>query len=412
MGASLDVAVIGAGPYGLSIAAHLAGRGVDHLVFGHPMQMWRDHMPPGMHLKSDGKSSDLSDPQAALTLAAFCQKGGLPYHRALLPVPVETFSAYGLAFQQQFVPGVARKLLTRLERAGDRFNLHFDDGEWLIAKRVVLAVGVMAFRHVPEMFADLPPELAAHSSAYGPLDRLAGREVVIVGGGSSALDLAAVLLDQGSRVTVVARAGKPIFHGRPPTGERSLLWRLRAPDSKIGAGWKLRICDDAPQLFRLLPDATRKRIVETTLGPSGGYFIRDQVEAGATLAFGRGITAVGVQGDRVRLQTRDRAGRQETIEGDQVVLATGYRLDMDRLGFLTPEVRQGLATADGMPLLSANFETSVPGLYMAGFAAMRSFGPVMRFVAGAPHPARRLAGHLASALRRPGLAPAPLKAAG
>jgi hypothetical protein len=399
MTASVDVAVIGAGPYGLSVAAHLAARGMDYRIFGEPMQMWQRHMPPGMQLKSDGKSSDLSDAEGALTLAEFCRVRDLPYHRALLPVSIETFVAYGLAFQQRFVPHVERKLLSRLEWKDGRFSLHFDDGEWLTANRVVLAVGMMAFRAVPDMFGQFQPELASHSSAFGSLERLDGRDVIILGSGSSAFDLAALLHERASKVTLVTRARDLVFHG-PPLERRSLLWRLRAPDAKIGAGWLLRVCDDAPQFIHALPGALRARIVRGTLGPSGGYFLKDKIVGKVETRLGHTVSSALARGDRIRLETRSSDGRRDTIEGDRLILATGYKIDMAKLGFLSPDIQRNLRTAENAPVLSANFESSVPGLHFVGYASVPSFGPVMRFVAGAPHPARRLAWHLATQSRR------------
>jgi len=56
-----NVAIIGAGPYGLSLAAHLKILAVEHQVFGTPMSFWRDSTPPGMELKSEGSACDLFD---------------------------------------------------------------------------------------------------------------------------------------------------------------------------------------------------------------------------------------------------------------------------------------------------------------------------------------------------------------
>jgi cation diffusion facilitator CzcD-associated flavoprotein CzcO len=395
MNASIEVAVIGAGPYGLSVAAHLAGQGIGHRIFGEPMQMWRQHMPPGMLLKSDGKSSDLSDPDGAFTLAGFCRSRGIAHHPSRLPVNISDLVEYGLAFQQRFAPRVERKQLIRLERVDRHFGLTFDDGTWFTAHRVILAVGLLAFRHMPAEFARLPPELASHSSEFGSLTRLDGREVVILGAGSSALDLAALLHERGTRVTIVTRRPGLAFLA-PPATQRDLLHRIYAPDSKIGAGWMLRICDDAPQFIRILPAPLRRTIVRRTLGPSGGYFSRDKVIGKVALHCGRRIISASERGGRALLRMQDRAGRQETLECDHLILATGYKLDVARLAFLSPGILAGLKTSGKAPVLSANFESSVPGLHFAGYASVASFGPVMRFIAGAAHPARRLAGHLAT----------------
>jgi thioredoxin reductase len=408
---SVDVAIIGAGPYGLSIAAHLGARGIDFRIFGEPMQTWRRNMPPGMFLKSDGKGSDISDPGEDFTLAEFCRTFRVPYDPTHIPVKLETFAAYGDAFQQRFAPRVERRQLTRLERSGERFDLHFDDGEWLTARHVIISVGVVPLQYVPDMFATLPAELVSHSSEFGSLERLDGRDVTIVGAGSSALDLAALSLERGTPVTVVTRAERVVFHGEPSTVRRDLLSRIREPDSKMGAGWVLRICDDAPWFIHALPDRLRLKILNKMLGPSGGYFVRDKVLGEATLKCGRTILSAAVGGDKVLLRTQAADGSQETIASDHLILATGYRPDVEKLAFLSGEIRRGLELIEKAPVLSRNFESSVPGLYFAGFMAAPSFGPVMRFVAGTPHPARQLARHLAR-FRRPNAILAPSRAVG
>jgi hypothetical protein len=222
--------------------------------------------------------------------------------------------------------------------------------------------------------------------------------------------LAALLYERGARVTVVTRASELVFHA-PPAAHRDLLHRVGAPDSKIGAGWLLRICDDAPQLIHALPAPLRRAIVQHTLGPSGGYFIRDKVIGKVTLHAGRTVVSATEHDGRVRLRMRDRDGNEETLERDYVILATGYKLDVEKLAFLSPDILAALDTTAKAPVLSANFESSVPGLHFAGYASIASFGPVMRFIAGAPHPARRLARHLATR-PRPRLSAVPSRAVG
>ena len=132
---AVDVAIIGAGPYGLSIAAHLQARGIDFRIFGPPMEAWRSHMPAGMMLKSDGSSSDLSEPDGHLTLKEFCGQKGFEHHDTQKPVPLDTFIEYGLAFQRRFVPMVEPRLLVSLARSSNNFSLRFADGRAGIAKR-------------------------------------------------------------------------------------------------------------------------------------------------------------------------------------------------------------------------------------------------------------------------------------
>ena len=111
MSSAIDVAIIGAGPYGLSLAAHLSAGKVSYRIFGSPMSSWRN-MPNRTWLKSEGFASSLFDPESSLTLARYCQEHSLPYADVGLPVPIETFVAYGLEFQRRFVG--------RLEETTDR----------------------------------------------------------------------------------------------------------------------------------------------------------------------------------------------------------------------------------------------------------------------------------------------------
>ena len=64
----IETAIVGAGPYGLSIAAHFRSRGIPFRIFGRPMDSWLAHMPKGMMLKSDGFASNIYDPDGLIYL--------------------------------------------------------------------------------------------------------------------------------------------------------------------------------------------------------------------------------------------------------------------------------------------------------------------------------------------------------
>lgn len=403
----MNVAIVGAGPYGLSVAAHLAAAGVDLRIFGRPMDMWRNHMPPGMYLKSYGESSSLFDPQSALTLERYTGAHGIPYHATRVPVGLDTFVAYGMDFQKWFVPHLEPKHLVALRPAGGSHELEFEDGERVVARNVVLAIGVMPYLHMPRELVHLPAAICSHSSDYGSLDALEGKNVTVVGSGSSALDLAALLSERQTAVTLVARSPQMHFQ-TVPVPASSLMRRtlhpvrriLRPASNGLGDGWLMCMCAEAPRLFRLLPDRTRLHILSTTLGPSGGYFIREQVEKHVTVKAGRSIEGAKERGGRVRLTTVDANGSRETIESDHLIAATGYRVDLRRLEFLGDDTVRRIRMVDGTPILSSDFESSVPGLYFVGLTAARTFGPVMRFVVGAVHPARQLTRRLGGAKPR------------
>ena len=148
-----DVAIIGAGPYGLSIAAHLKARGVDFRIFGHPMRTWLAHMPKGMRLKSEGFASSLYDPDSTFTLESYCKDHGIPYARIGLPVPLEVFASYGLEFQRRFVPELEGKLVSSLQRSAEGFCIRLEDGKLISARRVVTAIGLTHYDYLPPVLA-------------------------------------------------------------------------------------------------------------------------------------------------------------------------------------------------------------------------------------------------------------------
>jgi len=403
MSGTVDVAIFGAGPYGLSIGAYLRAAGVEHRIFGDVMSSWRNQMPPGMLLKSHAWSSSLYDPDASFPLKRYCEERSLPYHDSLIPVPVETFVAYGDEFQRRLVPNVEHKTLSLLKHRGPHFHAVFRDGSELFARRVVLAVGIHPFQHVPEQLAGLPRELLTHSSEHGPLDAFSGKEVIVLGAGSSATDLAAMLHEKGASASLVARSPELKF-APAQRGKRSLLRRLAtpvreliSPGSGIGRGWALRLYADGPMLFHLLPERRRHAIVASTLGPLGTSGMRDRVEGKLPVHLGRHLEAARIKGERIELQFRTPDGSNQTLAADHVVTATGYRIDLGRLPFLDSGLLSKIEMEDRKPVLSLKYETSVPGLHIVGAASAFSFGPVNRFVFGAIHPARALSRAFAGA---------------
>jgi len=394
----LETVIIGAGPYGLSIAAHFRRRGIPFRIFGRPMDSWLNHMPKGMMLKSDGFASDIYDPEKAFTLRQFCAERGIQYADTGVPVQLDTFSAYGLAFRDRMVPELENKLVASMDRVPGGFLLRLEDGETFQARKVVLAVGITHFEHVPENLAHLPAEFFSHSARHREVEPFRGRSVLVIGGGASALDLAGLMHEAGADVQMVSRAPELHFHSQPTGKPRSWWQQIRHPQSGLGPGTRSRFYADAPGAFHYLPEGLRLYIVGKALGPSGGWFIRDKVIGKLPLHLGCTPQSAEVQNGKVHLNVRAADGSQSEIVTEHVIAATGYKVDMERLKFLNPEIRSKIKTLNKAPVLSSNFESSVPGLYFGGVAAANSFGPVMRFAFGAGFAARTITGGVAKSL--------------
>lgn len=387
----LDTAIVGAGPYGLSLAAHFKSRGIPFRIFGRPMDSWLRHMPKGMLLKSDGFASTVSDPDNRFTLKHFCAERGIAYADLGIPVGLDTFTAYGLTFRDRIVPELEDKLVTSLEHSPNGFLLRTEDGELVSARRVVLAVGITHFEYMPSSLIPLPAEFVSHSFVHHNLEHFRGRTVVIVGAGSSAIDLAGLLHELDVKVQLVARATALKFHEKQGLDTRRSLWeRVRRPQSGLGPGLKSYFCSNWPMAFHYLPESLRLKLVRTHLGPAGGWFAKKKTLGHVPLMLGYSVERAEIQEGKVQLTLRGLDGKSCEIRADHVIAATGYKVDLERLKFLSGEIRAKIKSVDRTPVLSANFESSIPGLYFVGIAAANSFGPVMRFAYGATFAARRV----------------------
>ena len=392
------IAIIGAGPYGLSIAAHLAAQGIEACVFGQPMASWRDGMPRGMRLKSEGFASALSDPGRTYTLKQFCAERGVPYADLDQPVAVETFTAYGEAFQKLFVPQLDSRRVARVANAAHGFTLTLDDGATVEARRVIVATGVAPFKHVPAVLAGLSAARLTHTSEHADYASFAGKRVVVVGAGASAVDAAAALQRGGAQASLVSRRAEVRFHAG--AAKRSWRQRLRAPITPLGPGWKKLFCVKAPLVFRMLPARLRHRLVTRYLGPAPGWFAREDFVGKVALHLSSTLVGARVTADGVALEIAGRDGTRRTLVVDHIVAGTGYGVDVGRLAFLDRDLVAGIACDAAAPRLSASFESTVPGLYFAGPAAAFAFGPLLRFVCGAGFAARRITAHVAARERR------------
>jgi cation diffusion facilitator CzcD-associated flavoprotein CzcO len=391
-----SVAIIGAGPYGLSVAAHLKARGIDFRIFGLPMEIWRTQMPTGMHLKSEGFASSLWDPKGQFTLSHYCAAEGIPYQDMGLPVALETFWHYGIAFQRRFVPELEQQMVASIEPNDRGFRLTLDDGSDILARRVVVASGLSNLAHVPSQLTKVPEPFVTHSSSYNDLGGLAGEEVIVVGAGASALDCAALLCEGGASVKLVARGRIIRFHNPPSERPRSLWEKIHTPTSGLGPGWRSRLCTDAPLVFYGLPSRMRSEIVRRHLGPAPGWWTREKVVNKASMHLGMQINGASVASGRVNLDLIDENGSAVTLSADRVIAATGFKVDIRKLPFFDTALAERVRVVEGSPALSSKFESSVPGLYFVGVASAVSLGPMMRFAYGAGFTARRLARHLAN----------------
>ena len=390
-----DVVIIGAGPYGLAAAAHLRARNVETRVFGEPMSFWERHMPRGMCLRSAPSASSLGDPTGRLSLSQFRSAHALP---AAKPVPIDHFVRYGHWFQEQAVPHVERRTITRVSPNAKGFHLRLADGEEFHARRVVVATGISNFAHRPPEFDNLPLALASHTFDQDNLGRFAGKSVVVVGAGQSALESAALLHEAGATVEVLVR--RPATFMIPDVKVSGVMKVIRKALSPIARppfdimgprfiSWLIAW----PRMFRHAPMSLQRFLTWKAVRPGGSGWLAPRL-APVTMTTSCHVTQAAATPDGSRVRLKLSTGAERVV--DHVLLATGYRVDVNRYPFLAPALREGIRTRNGYPALEVGFESSVPGLHFLGTPAADTFGPLCRFVAGTPYMGRELARYITS----------------
>ena len=256
-----------------------------------------------------------SDPEGTHTLEAFCQATGRPYASYGLPVPLDTFVSYGQWFQSGLGLPIEEVLVTGIAPRDGGFELNVGGVERVLARKVVVAIGVEHFAYVPEPLSELPPALCTHSSAHTDLAAFSGQEVIVVGAGQSALESAALLHENGATVQVLVRESKVAWNGEPLALDRPLLQRMREPESGLGSGWATWFYSNHPELFRHLPRSTRVYRARTALGPAGACWLRGRVEGQVPVLLGQAVTSAAPQDGRVRLGSPGPAGPGRELDG-------------------------------------------------------------------------------------------------
>jgi hypothetical protein len=394
------VCIVGAGPYGVSIAAHLRSIGIDFRIFGISMHRWRTQMPRGMFLKSEGCGSNLSSPTGHHTLARYCAEEGLPYCGWGEPVSREVFAAYALSFQQNLVPNLEDSMVTTVRKSRDMFELELSSGERVNAEKVIIATGLEHMAHTPPELAQLPANLRSHSADHYDLSEFKGKDVTVIGGGQSALETAALLHEEGVSVRLLVRKPSVAWNPVPNTVRRNLFQRLRHPRTNLGDGLQLWLYSNAPWLFHYLPQRIRIGRSKAVLGPAGGWWLKERIVGRLPILLRHSMCSCEARGGRAVLHVSDHDGRCRDLVTEHVIAATGYQFQLRRLPFLSQDLKSRLRHEQQLPALSDNFESSVLGLYFTGLASSYSFGPAMRFLHGATYTARCISNHIAAGRRR------------
>jgi cation diffusion facilitator CzcD-associated flavoprotein CzcO len=389
-----EVAVIGAGPYGLSTVAHLRDASVPTVAFGDAMSFWREGMPSGMLLRSSPRASSLSDPRGELSLRRWADDHGCDLGDVL---PLKDFVEYGMWFKERAVPDLDPRTVERVRQDGGGFELTLSDGERVGVERVVVAAGLGNFAHTPAVFADLPSTRVSHARANIVMEAFSGQSVAVVGIGQSALEGAALLHEAGALVEVLGRRSAIRWLGAwsdvsANGGDAPIVPRVRTPPkrtwrARTGLHWRPAPTEvggrfeswlgAAPDVLRHLPRRIRVPLTASCVQPAGAMWLPDRLHE-VRISLSRRVVAAHETEGQVQLRLDD--GSERCV--DHVLLGTGYAVDVRGYPFLDHALSARLRTIGGSPILGGGFESSIPGLHFVGAPSCESFGPAMRFVVG------------------------------
>lgn len=386
------MAIIGGGPYGLSLASHLAARNVPHRIFGQPMAFWSQIARAGSrrYLKSYCFGTNISSPQPGSTFADYNEPRGL---ETFEPCSIANFAEYGLWFQERHVDWIEPVDVANVSRRGQSYLLTLSNGDAVEASDVIVATGLANFAKMPHALRALPGALATHTARVESFAAFQGLEVAVIGSGQSSLEAAALLHEAGASPRLLIRKPSTLWMTR---GSRTpTLWqRVRWPVSALGGSPKAWALTQFPGAFHRLPACGRALFLRNFLPPEGAWWLRERVEALVPVEYDTSVVAGQAIGNRVSLRLRGADKQDRELLVDRVIAGTGYEVNVERIPFLAPELRSAIARQGCAPRLDASFQSSVRGLRFAGPASSMSFGPVFRFVAGAEYTARTIAAAL------------------
>ncbi len=359
--------IIGAGPFGLSLAAEAQHLGINYIIVGKPMGFWQENMPDGMFLRS---ACDWHlDPSNQDTIEAYLQTQGLT-SADVEPLSLAFYLDYAAWFQDQQgiepVPMFVQQLDVFPEKT-PRFRATMADGSTIHADTVAIAPGFKPFKNEPaELVAHIPAGRYSHTCEHVDFNDMAGRRCLIVGGRQSAFEWTALLQEAGATAVHVVHR-----HDTPAFAEADWSWVNPLVDAMLdNPGWFRNLTpSEKDAVNRRLWDEGRLK-VEPWLAER---VLTDRVQLWPN-SF---ITACDEMPDGTLSVTLNNG---TTLTVDHIILATGYRVNINQVSFLAQgNILDNLATADGYPLLDEQFQANIPGLFITSMPATRDFGPFFAF---------------------------------
>ncbi len=374
--------IIGAGPYSIATAAYAKHLGVETLVVGKPLDLWKTNMPRGMFLRS-GPDWHL-DARDVHTFEAFVKLRGLAPAQTK-PVPLDTFLDYASWFMGQTNVTTHNAYVTRLEKANGAYVAALDDGSQIHADKVLLGLGFAFFKHSSrELVEKLPQGSYAHTCDTVDFEFYRGKRVLLIGGRQSAFEWAALLNENGAEEIHLTHR-----HATPQFIEPDWSWvQPMARRTLEHHAWWRNLTPAQQEKIRHDFWAAGRLILEPWLDArvhQPNIHIHEKTN----------LVGANARADKTVDVLLD-DGSQFNVH--RIILATGYKPNMQNVAFLDrATILDPLATREGFPALDTGFQTNLPNLYITGLAATQDFGPFFGFTVACPVAAKIIGQAVAAA---------------
>lgn len=353
VGKMIPLLIVGAGPYGLSLANYMSEMGQDFKIIGKPMELWKNHTFTDASLRSDMATSEIAHPDNAYSLSTFRNQKGRASGAGSERVSVQEYRQYIDWVLNALPYEIIEVYLNNLSQKEDHFEAELTSGEKILAKQVVIATGVAHHLKVPDEFSKARDVI--HSYYTQEIEALQNKKVLVVGAGQSAAEAMEICQKNKNLVHWYARK-EPRFYSEP----------LDLPK------WIFDLVVKSAGFFRRLPHGLIKAIFSifsaTTMTPD----------------------------NESKLAGVDRFSTMPDLDRyDHVIAATGYNYTLNHMSFLADELRDNLEMKAAMPRIDKNFMSSLSNLYFIGPSTEMFFGPPMKFMIGSQYVAPKLSKLLA-----------------
>lgn len=368
MAKHLPLLVIGAGPFGLAMAAYAKHKNIEHVVLGKTMDFWKSNMPKGMYLRS---ACDWHyDPFDQDTIERYLET------KNLTPADVEPLALdFYLGYIEWFVNQKGIEVLPAwvqelnyFDEGSPFYEVVLQDRKTLTARNVVLALGFRYFKNVPEQYSAMfPPDRYIHTCDLVDLSSLKGKRVLIIGGRQSGFEWAALLTENGAEAINLSYR-----HPTPSFQRADWSWVNPIVDGIVeNPGW-----------FRCMTE-DEKAQVNQRLWAEGRLKLEPWLAKRITTDAIKLFPESHVTGCReLPNQELEVSLDNSTVVVDQIILATGYKVNVENVPFLSRgNILSSLETRNGFPVLDEHFQSNLPGLFFTSMCATQDFGPFFAFTA-------------------------------